>query len=123
RADARADDGLHEPSRRLRGVRPRARCDTIPLTVPRLRTFKSVGNELRQDLVAAQERDPAARDLGRWEILLTYPGVHALLTHRVAHRLHQAGVPILPRMLAYFARMATNIEIHPAAKIGEALFI
>ena len=87
------------------------------------RTFTQVARELREDLTAAQERDPAARGIGRWEILLTYPGVHALLTHRVAHALHDAGVPVLPRAMAYFARMATNIEIHPAAKIGEALFI
>jgi serine O-acetyltransferase len=91
--------------------------------VPRLRTFTRVAHELRQDLTAAQERDPAARDLGRLEILLTYPGVHALLTHRVAHVLHEARVPVLPRLLSYFARMATNIEIHPSAQIGEALFI
>jgi serine O-acetyltransferase len=91
--------------------------------VPRIRTFTQVGRELRQDLTAAQDRDPAARGIGRWEILLTYPGVHALLTHRVAHALHHAGVPVVPRLLAYFARMATNIEIHPAATIGEALFI
>ena len=84
-----------------------------------LRTFTRVGRELRQDLTAAQERDPAARDIGPWEILLTYPGVHALLTHRVAHALHEAGVPVVPRALAYFARMATNIEIHPAAEIGD----
>jgi serine O-acetyltransferase len=88
-----------------------------------LRTLRGIARELRQDLIAAQERDPAAQNLGRWEILLTYPGVHALLIHRVAHALHHAGVPVLPRVLAYFARTATNIEIHPAARIGEALFI
>src|SRR3954470_19274474 len=86
-------------------------------------TLTRVARELRQDLTAAQDRDPAARGIGRWEILLTYPGVHAVLTHRVAHALHDAGVPVVPRALAYFARMATNIEIHPAAQIGEALFI
>jgi serine O-acetyltransferase len=88
-----------------------------------LSTFTRVARELRQDLTAAQDRDPAARGIGRWEILLTYPGVHALLTHRVAHALHDAGVPVVPRAMAYVARMATNIEIHPAAQIGEALFI
>jgi serine O-acetyltransferase len=88
-----------------------------------LSTFTRVARELRQDLTAAQDRDPAARGIGRWEILLTYPGVHALLTHRVAHALHDAGVPVVPRAMAYLARMATNIEIHPAAQIGEALFI
>jgi serine O-acetyltransferase len=86
-------------------------------------TFKRVARELRQDLTAAQDRDPAARGIGRLEILLTYPGVHAVLVHRVAHALHHAGVPVVPRALAYFARMVTNIEIHPAAQIGEALLI
>jgi serine O-acetyltransferase len=93
------------------------------LTVLGLRTFARVARELREDLTAAQERDPAARGIGRLEILLTYPGVHALLSHRVAHALHEAGVPIIPRALANFTRMVTNIEIHPAAEIGEALFI
>jgi serine O-acetyltransferase len=86
-------------------------------------TFTRVARELRQDLTAAQDRDPAARGIGRLEILLTYPGVHAVLVHRVAHALHHAGVPVVPRALAYFARMVTNIEIHPSAQIGEALFI
>ncbi|HEY2601820.1 MAG TPA: serine O-acetyltransferase [Thermoleophilaceae bacterium] len=88
-----------------------------------LRTLTRVARELRQDLTAAQERDPAARGIGRWEILLTYPGVHALLTHRVAHALYESDVPVLPRVLANVARTVTNIEIHPAAQIGEALFI
>ncbi|MBX5469131.1 MAG: serine O-acetyltransferase [Thermoleophilaceae bacterium] len=79
--------------------------------------------ELRQDLAAAQERDPAARGIGRVEILLTYPGVHALLAHRVAHALHEAGVPLVPRAIAFASRALTGIEIHPAARIGEALFI
>jgi serine O-acetyltransferase len=91
--------------------------------VPGLSTLTRVARELREDLTAAQERDPAARGIGRLEILLTYPGVHALLAHRVAHALHQAGVPVVPRALANLSRMVTNIEIHPAAKIGEALFI
>ena len=104
-------------------MRASARCDTIQLTVLGLGTFARVARELREDLTAAQERDPAARGIGRLEILLTYPGVHALLSHRIAHALYEAGVPILPRALANFTRMITNIEIHPAAKIGEALFI
>lgn len=86
-------------------------------------TLKRVTRELRQDLTAAQDRDPAARDVGRLEILLTYGGVQALLTHRVAHALHESGVPLAPRALAYSSRLATGVEIHPAARIGEALFI
>jgi serine O-acetyltransferase len=82
-----------------------------------------VARELRQDLTAAQERDPAARELGRAEILLTYGGVQALLAHRIAHAVHDAGIPVVPHGIAYFSRMATGIEIHPHADIGDALFI
>ncbi|MEJ7715018.1 MAG: serine O-acetyltransferase [Thermoleophilaceae bacterium] len=88
-----------------------------------LGTFTRVARELREDLAAAQERDPAARSVGRGEILLTYGGVQALLSHRVAHALHEAAVPLAPRMIANATRMATGIEIHPAAEVGAALFI
>jgi serine O-acetyltransferase len=86
-------------------------------------TLARVGRELRQDLTAAQERDPAARGIGRVEILLTYGGVQALLAHRVAHALHEAGVPMVPHALANASRVLTGVEIHPAARIGDALFI
>ncbi|MGI8674157.1 MAG: serine O-acetyltransferase EpsC, partial [Thermoleophilaceae bacterium] len=79
--------------------------------------------ELRQDVAAARERDPAARTLGGSDILLTYGGVHALLTHRVAHGLHEAGLPLVPHVLSGAARVVTGVEIHPAARIGESLFI
>jgi serine O-acetyltransferase len=88
-----------------------------------LGTFARVGRELREDLTAAQERDPAARDVGRVEILFTYGGVQALLSHRISHALYEAGVPFVPRALANFTRVATGVEIHPAARIGRALFI
>lgn len=88
-----------------------------------LHTFTRVARELRADLTAALERDPAARDVGRLEILLTYGGVQALLAHRVAHALHETGVPLAPRLLANVTRVATGVEIHPAARIGEGPFI
>ena len=88
-----------------------------------LGTFARVMRELRQDLTAAQERDPAARGLGRIEILLTYGGVQALLVHRIAHAAHEAAIPMFPLGLAYVGRITTGVEIHPAAKIGDALFI
>jgi serine O-acetyltransferase len=88
-----------------------------------LGTLARVARELRQDLTAAQERDPAARGIGRLEILLTYGGVQALLSHRVAHALHEAGVPLVPHALANASRVITGVEIHPAARIGDALFI
>jgi len=88
-----------------------------------LGTFTRVARELRADITAAQERDPAARGAGRLEILLTYGGVQALLSHRVAHALHEAGMPLVPRFLANVTRVCTGVEIHPAARIGDALFI
>src|SRR6476661_149413 len=82
-----------------------------------------VVKELRRDLQAARTRDPAARDVGQLELLATWPGIHALLAHRVAHALHGAGLPLLPRLIAMVTRAITGIEIHPAARIGAGLFI
>lgn len=73
------------------------------------------------DLRASLERDPAAR--GWLDVVLSYPGFHALVAHRLIHPLHRAGIPILPRFFANVARFLTQIEIHPAAKIGEGIFI
>jgi serine O-acetyltransferase len=86
-------------------------------------TFARVARELRDDLTAAQERDPAAHSVGRVEMLLSYGGVQALLSHRICHALHHAGVPLLPRVLSNVTRVLTGIEIHPAATIGRGLFI
>jgi serine O-acetyltransferase len=88
-----------------------------------LRTFARVAREIREDVAAARDRDLAARGVGTAEIVLTYPGVQAILSHRVSHALNSAAIPILPRMIAYGSRMATGIEIHPAARIGHELFI
>jgi serine O-acetyltransferase len=88
-----------------------------------LDTFTRVARELREDLAAAQERDPAARNVGRAEILLTYGGVQALLAHRVSHALDEVGLPLVPRILSNVVKVATGVEIHPAARIGRGLFI
>jgi serine O-acetyltransferase len=82
-----------------------------------------VAKEVRRDVLAARDRDPAARGVSPAEILFTWPGIHALLAHRVAHALKLAGVPLLPRMIAMITRAITGIEIHPAAHIGQGLFI
>jgi serine O-acetyltransferase len=79
--------------------------------------------EIRRDVAAARSRDPAAQGVAGAEILATWPGVHALLAHRIAHALYNAGVPLLPRAIATVSRMITGIEIHPAAKIGQSFFI
>jgi serine O-acetyltransferase len=85
--------------------------------------FARVAKEVRCDVVAARDRDPASSGVSSVEILATWPGIHALLAYRVAHAMHVAGVPLLPRLFSMLARMVTGIEIHPAANIGRALFI
>ncbi len=82
-----------------------------------------VAKEVRRDVLAARDRDPAARGVSPAEILATWPGIHALLAYRVAHALHVAGVPVAPRAISMLTRALTGIEIHPAARIGEGLFI
>ncbi len=76
---------------------------------------------LLSDLRAPLERDPAAE--GVLDIVLSYPGFHAITAHRALHAMYKAGIPILPRFLAHVVRFATGIEIHPAATIGEGFFI
>lgn len=88
-----------------------------------LRTIARVAGEIRNDVAATHARDPAARGVSSVEVLAAWPGVHALLAHRVAHALHAAHVPVVPRSIAYATRAVTGIEIHPAAQIGESLFI
>jgi serine O-acetyltransferase len=88
-----------------------------------LSTVRRVVAELRCDLAAVRERDPAATGVATAELLASWPGLHAVLAHRVAHALHAARVPLLPRALAYVSRTVTGIEIHPAARVGDALFI
>jgi serine O-acetyltransferase len=75
----------------------------------------------REDLQFVFERDPAARSL--WEIITTYPGIHAVLIHRLAHRMWAWGLRWLARLISHLGRWLTGIEIHPAAKIGRRVFI
>ncbi|MGH7364426.1 MAG: serine O-acetyltransferase [Candidatus Methylomirabilales bacterium] len=76
---------------------------------------------LRRDIQAAKERDPACR--GTLEVLLCYPGIHALWFHRLAHRCWRAGFLLLGRFISHLGRFFTGIEIHPAARIGPGVFI
>lgn len=76
---------------------------------------------LREDMQAVFERDPAART--RLEVLLCYPGLHALIRHRIAHWFYCRGGVLLPRLISHFSRRRTGIEIHPGAKIGKGFFI
>ncbi len=74
-----------------------------------------------EDLNTAIRRDPAARN--RLEVLLTYPGVHALWNHRVAHFLWEVKLKLLARIISHIGRIFTGIEIHPGATIGRRFFI
>src|SRR3954463_1895089 len=85
--------------------------------------WKRLLKEVRADVRAARERDPAAQGVSSFEILTSWAGVQALLAHRAAHALMEAGVPLLPRTIAYLTRAITGIEIHPAAQIGKEFFI
>jgi len=67
------------------------------------------------------ERDPAARN---WlEVLFCYPGLQALILHRIAHQLWYLKIPLLPRLISHLGRLITGIEIHPGANIGKGVFI
>ncbi len=72
-------------------------------------------------LQSIKQRDPAAKNY--LEIMLCYPGVHALFFHRICHLLHKLNVPVLPRFIANISRILTGVEIHPGATIGKNLFI
>lgn len=78
-------------------------------------------DRLREDVRTAVARDPAARS--RVEVVLTYPGLHAVWCHRIAHWLWGRGHPLAARVLAHVARVLTGVEIHPAAAIGDRLFV
>ncbi|MHB8950819.1 MAG: serine O-acetyltransferase [Rhodoferax sp.] len=77
-------------------------------------------SRLRSDIQCILERDPAARTA--WEVLTCYPGLHAVVLHRLAHWCWQHGLKWLGRFTSHIARFLTGIEIHPGAKIGERVF-
>lgn len=77
--------------------------------------------QLREDLTSVRERDPAARST--WEVLTCYPGIHALMFHRLAHRAWNRHWFWLGRFLSHLSRFLTGIEIHPGARIGRRVFI
>ncbi|MBF1379694.1 MAG: serine acetyltransferase [Porphyromonas sp.] len=88
-------------------------------------TFISYLPELRRmlalDVEAAYQGDPAAESIG--EIICCYPSLKAITYHRIAHKLYELQVPLLPRIISEIAHSETGIDIHPAARIGESFFI
>ncbi|MBH0064705.1 serine O-acetyltransferase [Psychrobacter sp. SZ93C1] len=86
-----------------------------------LKTLTSIKKDLKEDIDAVFKRDPAARN--SLEVILTYPGIHALILHRGAHCLWNNEQKLAARVVSYGSRIVTGIEIHPAAKIGKRFFI
>ena len=78
-------------------------------------------NKIKEDIKVIYEKDPAANNLA--EVLLCYPGLQALISRRIAHKLAYWGIPFLPRLISYWTRIFTGIEIHPKARIGNRFFI
>lgn len=78
-------------------------------------------NKLKEDIKVIYDNDPAAKNI--FEVILCYPGLHALLAYRVSHKMHKLNIPFIPRFICYLTRIVTGIEIHPAAVIGNRFFI
>ncbi|MBD9222691.1 serine O-acetyltransferase [bacterium] len=83
--------------------------------------LKRAINKIKEDIKVIYEKDPAATNLA--EVLFCYPGLQALISHRIAHKLAYWGVPFVPRFISYLTRIITGIEIHPKAQIGNRFFI
>ena len=83
--------------------------------------LKRAFEQIKEDINTIYEKDPAAGNIV--EVFLCYPGLHALISHRIAHKLKYWGIPVLPRLISYWSRVFTGIEIHPGARIGRRFFI
>ena len=77
--------------------------------------------KIKEDIKVIYEKDPAANNI--LEVLFCYPGLQALISHRIAHKLAYWGIPFIPRLISYWTRIFTGIEIHPKARIGNRFFI
>ena len=86
-----------------------------------LRKLPQIRELLKTDVSAAYDGDPAAKSYE--EVVLSYPGISAVATYRIAHELHLQDVPLIPRMMSEWAHRLTGIDIHPGATIGERFFI
>ena len=84
-------------------------------------SFPEIRRVTETDILAAYEGDPAATS--RMEVVMAYPGLYAITTHRIAHELYRLKVPIIPRVMSELAHSKTGIDIHPGATIGEGFFI
>lgn len=86
-----------------------------------LRSLPDIMQLLQDDILAAYEGDPAAKST--LEVVMSYPGVYAVIVHRIAHRLYELEVPLIPRVMSEHAHSRTGIDIHPGASVGPGFFI
>ncbi len=86
-----------------------------------MRLLKKVFSQIKEDVNTIYEKDPAAENI--LEVLFCYPGLHALILHRIAHKLNYWKIPLIPRIISNISRFLTGIEIHPSARIGRRFFI
>lgn len=91
------------------------------ITLEFLKKIPAIREFIETDVQATMDGDPAA--YSEDEIIFSYPGIHAITVHRLAHALHGLGVPVLPRIMSEYAHSRTGIDIHPGAKIGKFFFI
>lgn len=91
------------------------------VVVALLKALPKIRKMLESDIVAAYEGDPAARST--MEVVMSYPGLYAIIVHRVAHLLYCKKVPLIPRIMSEYAHSQTGIDIHPGARIGSGFFI
>jgi serine O-acetyltransferase len=115
---------LHETHKKQRWRRE-GRAASSPAPVAHLpksgAPVRSPWEAIRADFQIIFERDPAARN---WlEVMVCYPGLHALAMHRISHWLYRCQIPVLPRFLSHVGRFLTGIEIHPGATVGLGVFI
>lgn len=97
------------------------RAQSVVITQAFAKSLPEIRRLLESDIKAAYEGDPAARNVD--EVLVCYPGIMAITHYRLAHVLHELGVPLIARMISEIAHSATGIEIHPGAQIGGSFFI
>lgn len=86
-----------------------------------IRLIKRTIEQIKEDISTIYEKDPAARNVA--EVIFCYPGLHALICHRICHKLNYWKIPFIPRLISQISRFFTGIEIHPAATIGRRFFI
>lgn len=97
------------------------RAQSVVITQAFAKSLPEVRRLLESDIKAAYEGDPAARNID--EVLVCYPGITAITHYRLAHVLHELGVPLIARMISEIAHSVTGVEIHPGAQIGGSFFI